>query len=45
MCHKFVFSDKMSIQLHICDIGRENIPLVAESEAEKMTIIHRAVID
>ena len=28
-----------------CDVGRENIPLVAESEAEKITIIHRAVID
>ena len=31
--------------LKICDIGRENIPLVAESGAEKITIIHRAVID
>ena len=29
----------------ICDVGRENIPLVAESGAEKITIIHRAVID
>ena len=29
---------------HICDVGRENVPLVAESEAEKITIIHQAVI-
>jgi len=29
--------------LQICDVGRENIPLVAESEAEKIAIIHRSV--
>ena len=28
----------------IRDVGRENVPLVAESEAEKITIIHQAVI-
>ena len=30
--------------LPICEVGRENVPLVAESEAEKITIIHQAVI-
>ena len=35
-----VFSNK-------CEVGWENdkIPLAVESEAEKITIIHRAVID
>ena len=28
----------------IYDVGRENVPLVAESEAEKIKIIHQAVI-
>ena len=29
----------------ICDIGRENIPLVTEGEAEQITIFHRSVIN
>ena len=29
----------------ICDVDRENIPLVAESEADQITIIHLSVIN
>ena len=36
---------KFQAILTICDVGRENIPLVAERGAEKIMIIHRAVID
>ena len=29
----------------ICDVGRENVPFVAESEAEQIKIIHHSVIN
>ena len=32
-------------RVHICDLGHTNIPLVAESKAEQITIIHRSVIN
>jgi len=44
LCH--IWINKHWWQFHvICDVGRENVPLVAESEAEKITIFHRVVID
>ena len=45
--YNFMFAHNLNLSKYktICDVGRENIPLVAESEAEKITIIHRAVID